>query len=736
MRKQAAKRSDWLKVKTGPVARLQIQMGSRVKRQKASQMRLAADGHSHNDRVVTGIVLVFLAIIVWIAFGKALRHDFLGYDDQRYVIQNAWVTNGLTPGGIKWAFTHVHASNWHPLTTISHMLDCQLYGLQPWGHHLTNILLKAAAAILLFFALRKLTGDLWPSLLVATVFAVHPLRVESVAWVSERKDVLSGVFFMLTLWAYARYARGNVRSSFWYMTVTVLFALGLMCKPTLVTLPFVLLLLDYWPLGRVRPSSSSRRGETASAWPRRNTWSWLVIEKVPLFVLSAASCVATLLAQKQALDLSIKAPLLERLGNALITYDVYVGQMIWPAHLAVLYPYPEGNLKVPQVIVALLLLLIISVAFFLWRKRYPFLLIGWLWYLGMLVPVIGIIQVGSQVRADRYTYLPQIGLYLLVAWGGMELFQRWRRSREILAAAAVLIIIALTTRSYLQTSYWRDTETLWRHAIASTSNNYIAHTNLAQNLTHSGRFTEAIAECQEALKIKPDFAAAHNNLGVALLRNKQSGDGALGHDGAVDEAIEHYRKALQINPDFTQAHKNLGIVFMRKGQMDEAIAQFQKTLELEPNDAQAEFSLGSAFLQRREVDEAIAHYQKAVEIRPDYAEARNYLGNAFVAEGKYSEAIANYEAAVRIRPNYSEAHHNMACVLATIGKNDEALDQFNEALRLNGNDAQAHFALGSLLARMGHREEAVAHLTEALRLKPDYEYAKQQLRELGVPVPQ
>src|SRR5438132_10469409 len=690
---------------------------------------------THGGRVVTGIVSVFLAVIVWIAFGRALGHEFVGYDDQRYVVQNPWVTNGLTLDGIQWAFIHVHATNWHPLTTISHMLDCQLYGLQPWGHHLTNILLQAAAAIVLFLALRNLTDDSWPSLFVAAIFAVHPLRVESVAWVSERKDVLSGVFFMLTLWAYARYARSNVPSLFRYLIVVLLFALGLLCKATLVTLPFVLLLLDYWPLGRGRPFSSPGQGITAP-WKRRNTLSWLVIEKVPLFVLSAASCVATLLAQKQALDLSIKAPLQERLGNALISYVVYVGQMIWPAHLAVLYPYPEGNLEIPQVILALLLLLMISVAFFLWRKKYPFLLIGWLWYLGMLIPIIGIIQVGSQVRADRYTYLPQIGLYLLVAWGGMELFQRWRRSREILAAAAVLVIRALTTRSYLQTSCWRDTETLWRHAIASTSNNYIAHTNLAQNLTHSGRFTEAIAECQKALKIKPDWAAAHNNLGVALLRNKQSGDGALGHDGAVDEAIEHYRKALQINPDFTQAHKNLGIVFVRKGQLDEAIAQFQKTLELEPNDAQAEFFLGSAFLQRQEAEEAIAHYQKAVEIRPDYAEARNYLGNAFVGEGKYSEAIANYAAAVRIRPNYSEAHHNMGCVLATIGKNDEALDQFNEALRLNGNDAQAHFALGSLLARMGHREEAVAHLTEALRLKPDYEYAKQQLRELGVPVPQ
>src|SRR5438132_1270373 len=393
----------------------------------------------HGGRVVTGIVSIFLAVIVWIAFGRALSHDFVGYDDHRYVVQNPRVTNGLTLGGVQWAFTHVHASNWHPLTTISHILDCQVYGLQPWGHHLTNILLHAAAAILLFLALRELTGNLWPSVFVAAVFAVHPLRVESVAWVSERKDVLSGMFFVLILWAYARYARGNAPSSFWYITVVVLFALGLMCKPTLVTLPFVLLLLDYWPLGRTQQPWSRARGiRESQGRQRRDTWTWLVIEKLPLFVLSAASCVATLLAQKEALDASLKPPLGERVGNALVSYAMYMGQMIWPAHLAVLYPYPESNLKVSHVILALLLLLIISVAAFLWRRKYPFLLTGWFWYLGMRVLIICIVQVGSQVRADRYTYLPQIGLYLLVAWGAMELFHHWRRSREALTVAAVL----------------------------------------------------------------------------------------------------------------------------------------------------------------------------------------------------------------------------------------------------------------------------------------------------------
>jgi tetratricopeptide (TPR) repeat protein len=680
--------------------------------------------------VVTGCLCVFLAVIVWIAFGKALGHEFVSYDDYQYVIQNPKVTNGLTRDGIQWAMTHVHATNWHPLTTLSHMLDCQLFGLQPWGHHLINILLHTAAAILLFLALRELTGNLWPSLLVAAIFAVHPLRVESVAWISERKDVLSGVFFMLILWAYARYARGNRARFFQYMAVVVLFALGLMCKPTLVTVPFVLLLLDYWPLRRGEPASSLDRGIARATWPR------LIGEKLPLFVLSVASCVATLLAQKEALDASLKPPVGERVGNALISYVAYVGQMIWPAHLAVLYPYPEHNLKVSQMILALLVLLTISVAFFLWRKKYPFLLIGWLWYLGMLVPMIGIIQVGLQVRADRYTYLPQIGLYLLVVWGATELFHRWRRTRTILAITAVLILIALTTRSYSQISYWRDSETLWKHAIASTSNNYIVYNNLAEALSQSGRFAEAITECRKALKIKPDFAAAHNNLGYALVQQKQSADSVRGRDGAVDEAIEHYQTALQIKPDFTQAHNNLGNALLQKGQLDAAIEQFQKSLETQPNDAEAEMSLGNALLQKREVDEAIAHYQKAVQIDPDHAEVRYNLGNAFVAAGKYNDSIAAYEAAARLHRDYYEAHHNLGCVLAAIGKNDEALKQFNEALRINGNSAESHCYLGALLERMGHREEAVAHLAEALRLKPDYEYAKQQLRDLAVPAPQ
>src|SRR6266542_2412501 len=487
-------------------------MGSRVKRKKASPTRPAASGDSRtrNDRLIASVVCILLAGIVWIAFGQTLHHEFVNYDDGSYVYANPGIINGLTPGNIQWAFTHVHAANWHPLTTISHMLDCQLYGLQPWGHHLTNILLHAAPAILLFLALWRLTDNIWPSAFVAALFAIHPAHVESVAWVAERKDVLSAVFFMLTLWAYARYARGDRFSWGRYTTVLVFFALGLMCKPTLVTLPFVLLLLDYWPLRRIQNSdfggqrsavAAPVRGapqrrtrlRVASAWQAAG-WLHLIVEKIPLFVLSAASCVATILAQKEAFAPMRAIPLQERVANAVVAYVEYVGQMVYPAHLAVLYPYPEGGLNVAEVVLALLFLLIVSVIFVLWRSRYPFALIGWLWFLGMLVPMIGIVQVGSQPRADRYTYLPEIGLYMLVTWSAIELFKTWKHQREVFAIATLLIIGTLTIRSHFQTSYWRNSEALWRHTIDVTSRNYIADNNLAGTLEERGQLNERSEE--------------------------------------------------------------------------------------------------------------------------------------------------------------------------------------------------------------------------------------------------
>jgi tetratricopeptide (TPR) repeat protein len=676
-----------------------------------------------------------LAGIVWIAFDQTLHHEFVNYDDGPYVYSNPRIASGLSLANLLWAFTHVHSANWHPLTTISHMLDCQLYDLQPWGHHLTNILLHAAAVILLFFALRELTINsrarpsgapkatdgpavrpyqVWASAFVAALFAIHPLRVESVAWVAERKDVLSGVFFMLTLLAYARYARGDRFSWSRYTSVLVLFALGLMCKPTLVTLPFVLLLLDYWPLRRVRDQWSVIRR--------------LILEKIPLFVLSAASCVATILAQKEAFAPIRAVPLQERLANAVVAYVEYMGQAIYPAHLAVLYPYSEGGLSVAQVILALLFLLMVSVIFFVWRKTYPFALTGWLWFVGMLVPMIGIVQVGSQPRADRYTYLPEIGLYILVTWGTMELLKSWRHKREVLPIAAAVLIGGFVTLSYFQTSYWLNSETLWRHTVDVTSRNYIAHNNLAGTLLEKGQLNEAIANYREALEIKPDVAEVQSNLGNALLR-----------EGNVEEAIVHLQKALQIDPAYAEAYNHMGSALMKKGQAGEAIGYYQKAVQLNTSYADPYNNLGVAFLRNGQVDEAIAYYKKAVTINPGSAEMQYNLGNALARKGNWADAIACYQAALSTERDFVKAakiRNNLGAALEKLGKSDEALEQFSQAVQINGNYPEAHCNLARMLAQLGRRDEAVGHLREALRLKPGYEEARKRLRELGVPIGQ
>jgi Tfp pilus assembly protein PilF len=689
-------------------------MESRVKQRKTPKPGPSASGrsHTHNNYLIAGIISIVLAVIVWIAFGQTLNHEFVNYDDSSYVYANARVISGLTPGNFGWAFTHVHAANWHPLTTISHMLDCELYGLQPWGHHLTNVLLHAAAVILLFLALWRLTGNLWASAFVAALFAIHPLRVESVAWVAERKDVLSGVFFALTLLTYARYAQAKVFSFGRYITALVLFALGLMCKPTLVTTPFVLLLLDYWPLGRFRGRWSVVRS--------------LVAEKIPFFVLSAASCMATILAQKEAFAPVRAITFPERFANAVVSYVEYLVQTVYPAHLAVLYPYPQGGLNAAEVVLALLFLLIVSVILFLWHKTYPFALIGWLWFLGMLVPMIGLVQVGSQPRADRYTYLPEIGLYILATWGAMELFKRWRYERHVLLVAGLLLIGALVTRSYFQTSYWRNSETLWSHTIDVTRHNYIARNNLAGALLERGQFNEAIEHYKDALQIKPDVAPVQSYLAKALL-------GA----GQIDEAIVHLQKAMQIDPTYAEAYNHMGTALIKKGHPAEAIGYYQKAVELNTSYADAYNNLGVAFLRSGQMDEAIAYYKKAVGLDPGSTEMQVNLGNALARKGNWDDAITCFLAALRAEHDSAKAariRNNLGAALEKAGKPDEAFEQFSEALRINPNYPEAHCNLGRILVQRGRRDEAVAHLREALRLRPGYEQASEQLRELGMTV--
>jgi tetratricopeptide (TPR) repeat protein len=597
-----------------------------------------------NCRAVFG-VCVFLLGAVWAVFGQTLHHGFVNYDDAVYIADNPAVLGGLSLNGIAWAFTHCVNANWTPLTVISHMLDCQLYGTQAGWHHLTNVLLHITTAIVLFLVLKEMTGALWRSAFVAAVFAIHPLHVESVAWIAERRDVLSGLFFMLTLGAYAGYVR-HPQSLGRYLMVVLMLALALISKPTAVTLPFVLLLLDYWPLKRFTQPDG-----------RLIPWR-LIVEKVPLLALSGAACVATLFAQKETI---VSLPLSERIGNALVSYVAYLGQMIYPVGLAAYYPHPGNGLPLGKIIAAFILLLVVSVAAIAVRRKQPWFLIGWLWYLGMLVPAIGLIQSGMRAQADRYTYLPQIGLYILLTWMVVELAALWRSRRWVCGGGAMVVLAVLITCARTQTTYWRDSETLWTHALSCTTNNTIAHNNLGDAFYQQGRMNEAIAQFQKTLAIDPDNPEANYDLGNAFFQQ-----------GRMDEAIAQFQKTLAINSsdmdvhyNYADVHNNLGNVFLRQGRMDEAVAQFQTALAINPKDANTHYNLGNVFRQQGGVNEAIAQFQKALAIKPQFAEAHYNLGNAVLQQGHVDEAIAQYQRALEIKPDYVEAQNNMAWVLAT-----------------------------------------------------------------------
>jgi tetratricopeptide (TPR) repeat protein len=628
------------------------------------------------DRWLVPGVCIFLAAITFAVFGQTLRHEFVNFDDNVYVYNNPAVSHGLTLKGILWAFTHVHSSNWHPLTWVSHMLDCQLYGLNPGGHHLTNVLLHTATAISLFLVLRRMTGFLWRSAFVAAVFAIHPLRVESVAWVAERKDVLSGLFFMLTLWAYTRYTQGlssvegrelsvqGVRAfdpRLWtldYYLVLLFFALGLLCKPMLVTLPLVLLLLDYWPLRRIAEFGDKLPGATK----RSEGGSTLLFEKLPLFGLAVASCVVTIFAQHDAIQSFEKFSLPLRLGNAVVSYVAYLGQMFWPADLAVFYPFTAKSVGVSEVVLSLVLLAGISMGVFILRRRRPYFLTGWLWYFIMLAPVIGILQVGSQAHANRYTYLPQIGLCLLLTWAAADLTVSWRHRRQILGVAALGVIATLMACTWKQTAYWKNNESLWTHTAACTSSNYVAQNELGNILLQRGRVDEAMVHYQQALQIKPDSAEASYHLGNALFQK-----------GRADEAIAWYQQALQIKPGFAEASFNLGNALLQKGRVDDAIVQYQQALKIEPVLSEAHINLGNALLQKGRVDDAIAQYQTALQITPDNAEAHNNLGSALLRMGRLNEAITHYQKALQITPDNTVVRTNLDNAVFQKGGADEAI---------------------------------------------------------------
>jgi uncharacterized membrane protein YhaH (DUF805 family) len=563
------------------------------------------------------VICVGLAALIWTVFGKTAGYEFVNYDDGIYVYENPFVTSGITCSGIAWSFTHAHAGNWHPLTTMSHMLDCQLFGVRPGAHHLVNVGLHTVAAAVLFLAIRQMTGATWRSAFVSALFAIHPLHVESVAWIAERKDVLSGAFFALTLYAYGRYVRrpsiGN------YFTMSILFALGLLSKPMLVTTPVLLLLLDYWPLVRLRDLQALRAR---------------IVEKVPLLILSAGSCVATLLAQRDSIAAREQLPLVLRLGNAAASYAIYLWQMLWPQKLAVFYPYPRVSFVVS--LMAFALLTLISLAAVLVRRRFPYVFTGWFWYLGMLVPVIGVVQVGLQGHADRYTYLPQIGLYIVLTWLVVELLRQIRYGFVVLPIAATTVIAAFTARAAAQTAAWRNSESLWGTTLVFTHDNDVAHANLADLYLRQGKLEEAISHSRQALAIRPNNADAENNLALALRRR-----------GDVEGAIAHWEKALQHNPHQLNAEFHLAWVLATSPQAQvrdgaRAVQLMQDLLQhANAGGAMVLRTLAAAYAEAGRFSEAMTTAQSALEL----AVRQNDSG---LAEDLRLN-IANYQAHLPLR---------------------------------------------------------------------------------------
>ena len=620
-------------------------------------------------------ICLLLVASVFCVYAQSRQFAFVNYDDPDYVTGNSHVRQGFTPDGIAWAFTSFDDANWFPLTRLSQMLDVQLFGMDSGAHHLVSVLVHAAASVLLFLLLAGATGVRGPSAFVALIFALHPLHVESVAWVAERKDVLCAFFWFVALWAYVRRMR---------VLVMVIFVLGLMSKPMIVTLPFTLLLVDVWPLKR----------------------GLRMREKLPLFALAAVGTIVTYVVQKAGG--AVKPSAVFGLGNALVSYVVYIGKTFWPTGLAAFYPYPV-RLALWQVTLAAVTLAAISWAVVRLRRRYPYLAVGWFWFLVTLVPVIGIVRAGDQARADRYMYVPMVGLAMMVAWSGAELAQKWPRLRLALAIAACA---ACGGVAWVQAGYWRNSETLFAHALEVTSGNYVAEENLGSYLIDQpGRLAEALPHLERAVRLRPESGRAHSDLGIAL----------AGMPGRFDDAIAEFQTAIRLRPDSAVPHINLANALAQGGRLKEAAAEYEAALRIQPDasgvrehlarvTAEMHYQAGIVLASGGHPGEAAAEFETTLQLDPAYAEAPTNLrtavsrmhyqaGIALASGGHPREATAEFEAALRFDPSYAEAHNNLGVVLSQVpGREDEAIAQFREALRIRPDYADARSNLQAALA--------------------------------------
>jgi len=716
-----------------------------------------------------------LAGITWIAFWRVFSFEFVNLDDPMYVAQNERVLAGLSWDNVVWAFTTTLLSNWHPFTWISYLLDAQLFGIHSGWFHVTNLLLHTGNVLLLYALLRSMTGAVWKSAFAAALFAIHPLHVESVAWVSERKDVLSTFFGLLAVAAYVRYA---VRRTWnWYLLAFLSFAASLLSKQMLVTLPFLLLLLDYWPLGRVlramRDLPAGEAGRIAANCVAENSietpaggqfsaqpLSRLLLEKVPFLVLSIAFCVVTYTTQQQSgAGSMLELPVSIRLQNGVLAYAIYLRKSVCPNDLAVFYPHPgEGISRMSVAAAAAFLLLVTVVAVQQWRQR-PYLLIGWLWFLGTLVPVLGIVQVGTQQLADRYTYFPLIGIFVAVSWFVPSVWPPGRRGVYLLAGSAVAVLLALSVITSRQTKHWQNSVTLLQHALVVARPSALVHTNLGAAWDELRQFDKAAGQYRAAIGVDPEYVGAHNNLGAMLTEQGHLDDAirhlrealridpehanahfnmanALSRTDRIENAIFHYKESLRINPENPKSHNNLGALLQDLDRFDEAVRQYRSALSLDPTDARARHNLGDALSELNQFEEALFHLERAAQLAPSDDAFRSRLASVHVSAGarqagrkRLLEAKEHFLRAIELAPDNWRAHYNLAVVLSMTGELEAAATEYAKTLALEQDFAEAHNSFGELWLRFDRPGQAVEQFREALRLKPDFPEAERNLRK-------
>jgi protein O-mannosyl-transferase len=696
-----------------------------------------------------------LVVLTFAAFEGLRRNDFVKFDDPEYITENTRIQSGLTLDSIVWAFKSGEAANWHPLTWISHMVDIQLFGLNPAGHHLHNLALHILATVLLFWVLSGMTGAVWRSAFVAMAFAIHPVHVESVAWGAERKDVLCAVFWMLTMAAYLSYARrGGV---FRYLLVVVCFALGLMAKPMIITLPIVLLALDLWPLGRWSRGVAGRialktdpktapkaTAKTASQTCRPASPARLILEKIPLFALTLTSCAITFLVQRSGGAVAgLDVPISFRLANAVLSYGRYLGKLVLPINLAVIYPLPpEGWPFWMPLVSALVLIAITALVLYGSRKR-PYLIAGWIWYVVTLVPVIGLVQVGSQAMADRYTYLPSIGILIMAAWGAADLSAKWPHRNPAWAVAGGVLGILMIVGTHIQTSYWKDGATLYGHTLAVTRNNYALHCCLGTVLEDQGKLDEAEQQYRESMRICPTFTEAHLCLGQVFELRGQYADAVGCYEqarqlnaadfrvpfkvaeaqtkiGALADAASNYQQSLRMNPGFAKAYVGLGQVLAAQQKYSEAMQAYDQAMRLDPTDPGLYYRIGAVWAQQGVLDKAAESMRQSLRMNPNLTEAYIALGIVFQKLGRPDEAINQFRMAVKVKPDSAEAWSNLGDCYQGQGKLPEAVDAYTRSIRARPNGAATYSKLGEVLKQQGRVKEAVAQHRQAVQIDPEF----------------